>query len=65
MNKSFRKRAIFKFNSGIGAILCSLCSTIIKTGHDFTHEERLAMKGEFELPEQFCTNCQKKQKKHQ
>jgi hypothetical protein len=34
-----RHKAIFKMNNGLGAILCSKCRVIIKTGKDFTNEE--------------------------
>ena len=58
MGSSFNKRAIFKLNGGRGAILCSSCRVIIKTGTDFSEEEKLAMMGEYELVEQFCSKCQ-------
>jgi len=38
-------KAIFKFNGGDGALLCSKCGRIIKIGWDFNEEEKLAMKG--------------------
>ena len=47
-------KAIFKFNGGLGALLCSKCSVIIKTGKDFTDIEKTAIKGEIELSEQSC-----------
>ena len=50
-------KAIFKFNNGAGAMLCSSCSRIIKTGTDFTEEERLAMYGKKKLPPQYCHIC--------
>ncbi len=53
------KTIIFKFNSGNLAILCSNCRTIIKTGIDFTEDEKKAMKGEITLEEQFCNKCKK------
>lgn len=49
--------AIFKFNGGLGALLCSKCRVIIKTGKDFTEDEKKAMKGEINLPPQYCKNC--------
>lgn len=49
--------AVFKFNSGEGALLCSHCFTIIKTGKDFTEEEYKAMRGEINLPRQYCDKC--------
>ena len=50
-------KAIFKFNGGLGALLCSKCRVIIKTGKDFTEDEKKAMKGEINLPSQYCKNC--------
>jgi hypothetical protein len=50
-------KAIFKFNSGAGAILCSKCRVIIKIGKNFTDEETMAFKGEIELEAQFCKKC--------
>ena len=49
--------AIFKFNSRMGALLCSKCSVIIKTGCDFTEEEKEAAYGDGYLEEQFCDKC--------
>lgn len=49
------ENAIFKFNSGNGALLCSKCSIIIKTGLDFTKEEWSFIKGDIEnYPPQYC-----------
>ena len=50
-------KAIFKFNSGLGALLCSKCRTIIKIGQEFTPDELKAMKGEKELSSQYCKKC--------
>jgi hypothetical protein len=51
-------KIIFKFNSGLGAILCSGCRTILKVGHEFTVQELASMKGETELlPAQYCSKC--------
>lgn len=50
-------KAIFKFNGGAGAILCSKCRVIIKTGKDFNENESKAMRGEAKLEEQFCNAC--------
>ena len=53
-------KAIFKFNNGNGAILCSKCRIIIKTGIDYTDEEKEAAYGkENNLPAQYCTKCKK------
>ena len=50
-------KAIFKFNSGLGALLCSKCRAIIKIGQEFTPDELKAMKGEKELSSQYCKKC--------
>jgi len=50
-------KAIFKFNSGNAAILCSGCHVIIKTGKDYTDDEILASKGEKYMDAQFCLKC--------
>jgi ferredoxin len=49
--------AIFKFNSRRGALLCSNCRVIIKTGEEFTEEEMKAMRGEIEIDSQYCKEC--------
>ena len=49
--------AIFKFNGGLGALLCSKCSVIIKTGREFTTQEHEALKGYCKLPAQYCDKC--------
>ena len=54
--------AIFKFNSGMGALLCSKCSVIIKTGCDFTEEEKEAAYGDGYMEEQFCDKCKGNEK---
>jgi hypothetical protein len=51
------KKAIFKFNGGIGALLCSNCSVVMKVGHQFTKLERLAMMGKKKLEPQYCEKC--------
>jgi hypothetical protein len=53
------EKAIFKFNSGLGAILCSCCSVIIKTGIDFSDEEKLGMQGKKYIKPQYCDKCKK------
>ena len=53
-------KCIFKFNGGLGAILCSECRVIIKTGKDFTETEWKAFRGETKLEEQFCDACKAK-----
>jgi len=51
------EKAIFKFNNGNGALLCSKCRVIIKTGRDFTEEEIMAIKGKLDMPPQYCKQC--------
>ena len=48
------EKAIFKYNGGLGALLCSKCKVIIKTGRDFTEEEIKAIKGKVNMPPQYC-----------
>ena len=55
-------KARFKFNGGNGALLCSKCNTIIKTGNDFTAEEQKASAGEIVLEPQFCGRCKAAEK---
>lgn len=55
-------RAIFKFNNGNGALLCSKCYIILKVGFQFTEEELLAIKGEKDLEPQYCEKCKEKLK---
>jgi hypothetical protein len=55
-------RAIVKFNGGNLALLCSSCRVIIKTGGDFTEEENAFVKGEVELPPQYCKSCEEKRR---
>ena len=50
-------QAHFKFNSGMGALLCSGCSVILKTGVGMTDHERAAMRGEAHLDPQYCADC--------
>lgn len=52
-----RERAIFKLNNGAGALLCSGCNIIIKTGKDFTDEEKNAYYGRGHLDAQYCSKC--------
>jgi hypothetical protein len=56
----FINKAVFKFNNGLGALLCSKCRVIIKTGIDYTEEEIKASKGEVIMPPQYCNNCKNK-----
>jgi len=53
-------RAVFKFNSGQLAILCSNCSVIIKIGKDFSEKEKEAAGGDGSLEPQYCSSeCKK------
>lgn len=50
-------KAILKYNNSEGALLCSKCSIIIKTGKEFTIEEQKALIGELSLEPQYCPKC--------
>lgn len=52
-----KPKAIYKFNGGNGALLCSKCSVIIKTGVNFTEDDWKASKGEKYMPPQYCDKC--------
>jgi uncharacterized C2H2 Zn-finger protein len=57
-----KKYAIFKFNSGNLAILCSRCNTIVKEGKDFTEEEWVAARNTHNNPSKklsarYCNKC--------
>ena len=55
-----KERLIVKFNSGLGAILCSGCRKIIKIGREFNNEEKKYIIGEIQyLPPQYCDKCKK------
>jgi hypothetical protein len=51
------ERAIFKYNGGLGALLCSSCRVIMKIGSSFTDEEIMAIKGKLDMPPQYCKQC--------
>jgi len=51
------EQAIIKFNGGNLALLCSGCSVIIKTGRDFTLEEREFALKDKHLDPQYCEKC--------
>ena len=51
------KKAILKLNGGLGAVICSKCSVIIREGNTLTNEDRLALKGKIKLYSQYCKNC--------
>ena len=54
-----KKKGIFKYNSGMLALLCSKCSKIIKVGSEFTEEEMEACCGKSSsyIPPQYCEQC--------
>lgn len=51
-------KAQFKYNGGRGALICSGCRVILKTGDEFTEEEIDAIKGHDILAPQYCKKCQ-------
>jgi NAD-dependent SIR2 family protein deacetylase len=55
-----KEKAVFKFNGGLGAILCSNCYVIIKTGKDFSSSEKSGMHGKKYIKPQYCEKCQNK-----
>lgn len=50
-------KAIFKYNGGLGALLCSKCRVIMKLGSSFNDEEISAIKGMVDMPPQYCKQC--------
>lgn len=54
------KTAIFKFNNGLGALLCSKCHVIICTYEGMNLSEKIAFKGGKKIGERFCDKCRKK-----
>jgi len=52
-------KAIYKFNGGMGALLCSNCYVIIRQGSELTNEDLSAMKGELKVAPQYCDKCKK------
>lgn len=50
-------KAKFKFNGGRGALICSGCRVILKTGDQFTEEEIEAAKGYAFMEPQYCKKC--------
>lgn len=59
MTMTPKEKAIFKFNGGLGALLCSKCRVIIKIGKDFTEQEIKAIKYGVYYPPQYCEKCKK------
>jgi len=51
------KKAIFKFNGGKLALLCSKCRRIVKRGHEFSLEELAAAQGEGAIGPRYCEKC--------
>ena len=52
-----KNKAIFKWNNGDLALLCSGCNKIIKEGKDFTEGEMLVCMGKAYAPKQYCNSC--------
>lgn len=50
-------QAIFKFNNGNSALVCSGCSIILKTGSQFSDNDILAITGKRHMDAQFCIKC--------
>lgn len=48
----------FKFNSGNSALVCSSCGGILKTGNEFTEDEWRALRGEIDLGNKYCGDCE-------
>jgi hypothetical protein len=55
-----KEKAIFKFNNASGALICSECRVILKTGNLFSEQEKKAMRGEIYLEPQYCKECKQK-----
>jgi hypothetical protein len=53
-------RAMFKYNSGMGALLCSECRVILKTGNQYNELEKAASRGWIELEAYYCEKCEPK-----
>ena len=58
MRHPSHNKAQFKYNGGRGALICSECRVILKTGDQFTDEEIAAIKGHEFMPAQYCKKCQ-------
>ena len=58
MKHPIHNKAQFKYNGGRGALICSGCRVILKTGEKFTDDEIAAIKGHGSLPAQYCKKCQ-------
>jgi len=50
-------QAIFKFNNGNSALLCSGCSVILKIGSQFNDHEIQAIRGQKHMDARFCVPC--------
>ena len=53
-------QAVYKFNGGLGALLCSGCYVILRSGASLTKADRLGMNGEITNPPAFCKECGEK-----
>jgi ferredoxin len=54
--------AIYKYNNGNGALLCSGCRVIIREGKDFTEKDEELMLGILKgdkVEAQYCEDCEK------
>ncbi len=52
-----KDKAKFRYNNGRLALICSKCSIIIKTGKDFTKDEKKACFDEVHLKPQYREKC--------
>lgn len=57
---------IFKFNGGIGAVLCSNCHRILMAGREIPKYiwDAVNDDGADKLPDMYCEDCKKKIKKN-
>lgn len=53
-------RAMFKYNGGKGALLCSECRVILKTGSQYSELEKQASRGKIQLEAYYCEKCKPK-----
>lgn len=56
-DKEKREYATYKYNGGLGALLCSHCKVIIRNGKTFTEDDWKCMRGELRKPKQYCEKC--------
>lgn len=53
-----KDKAQFRYNGGLGALLCSGCKVILKTGDQFNDDEIDAIKGHAHMDPVYCLRCQ-------